>query len=112
MKRLTPHFVGTPVDKFGCLTRVAGEESVFYRVGKVAVGLVPLAGPPVQFGSGFVYPTGCARSTPQSFGEKIGKEMMIPIPLPAIVERHEKQVGPCQAAQDLVPIGRPGDRVA
>jgi hypothetical protein len=64
----------------------------------VRLALVPLARPPVQGG----HEVGL-RSV-QAAAQQVNKEMVVAVPLPAVVEGHDKEIGAFETPQDRARI--------
>ena len=72
---------------------VAAGLRVADRLRRVVVGLEPRAGPPVQLG----HLVGSL--VEQVRVQDVGEQVVVAVPLSAVVERHEEQVGPLQRDQ-------------
>ena len=89
----------------GPLDVVAGH-GVGDRLGRVAVPLVPVARPPVQLAD----PLGLLVEQPGP--EHVGEEVVVAVPVPAIVERDEEEVRPIEPLEHRLPAAAAGDGVA
>ena len=76
------------------------------RFGDQSLPLVPLAGPPVQLGHQI------SHLSLQSLAQDVGKEMMIAIPAPLLVQGHKEQVGCLECFEYLLALRSLGDRIA
>ena len=76
-------------------------------------GLVPVALPPEPLGSPLVHGTGeLGIALEQSVPEHVREQLVVAIPLPAVVERDQEEVGSLELHQDLGGALPSGGRVA
>ena len=76
------------------------------RLGPLAVLLVPVARPPVQV------PDPVGLLVQQVRLQDVGEQVVVAVPAPAVVERHQEQVGPVEGLQHRLAVVLAGDGVA
>ena len=74
--------------------------------GPDVVGLVPVTRPAMQLRDQLRF------FVKQSSAENVGEQVVVPVPVAAVVERHQEQVGPVQLLQHRLASGTTGDGVA
>ena len=94
------------LDQVRCALKVSGGQGVADGHGLLTVLLVPLAGPPVQAR----HLTGLLVEQPRL--QHVGEQVVVAVPLAAVVERDQEQVAPVQRLQDRLAAGAPGDGIA
>ena len=93
-------------DEVGRLVDVARADRVADGVVDRALGQVPGGRPPVQLGHVV------RRREGQLVLQQLAEEVVVAVPLAAVVERHEEEVGALQLGQHARRAGRAGHRVA
>ncbi len=85
---------------------VAGSHGVLDRVGDEAVLRVPVGRAQVQDGGGRRIRRGEARA------EQIGEQVVVAVPAPLLVQRHEEDVGLLETFEGVLAVDAPGQGVA